>query len=173
MQEYIEKETFKEGLWEFVEHVGEYLNPPEKIRPSARAIIVKDNKILLSCETRNNVYMSPGGGLEEGETLEECCCRELQEETGYIVKPIKLFAVVNEYSFETLYINNYFICEIAGECNRNLTENEIYQRVEPKWVEIPRAVEIFGEYESKPQDQKSLYFREYTIINKYLNLLNI
>lgn len=143
-----------------------YSEPPERVREGCRAIILKDNKVLLSWEERKNVYMSPGGGVEDGESLEECVIRELQEEAGYKVKVIKPFLKVNEYCYETLWVNNYFICEIVGECERHLTESEAYNRVKPVWVEIEEAIEIFGEYESKAVDHASLYLREYTVLNK-------
>ena len=146
-----------------------YSDPPERIRTGSRAIIIKDNKILLSYETNTNVYMSPGGGLEAGESLEECCIRELREEAGYNVIPQKQFVIFNEHWLETLYVSNYFICEIAGECERSLTDIEIEHGITPVWVEIDEALRIFGEYESKREDIKSLYLREFTILNKYLN----
>lgn len=144
-----------------------YSDPPEKTRNASRGIIVKDGKILLTYETNTDVYMTPGGGVEENETLAECCIRELKEETGYIVKPVQRFLTVNEYSFETLYISNYFICKIEGECDRHLTDIEVEHGAVPRWVEIDKAIEIFSSYPSKPQDVGSLYLREYTVINKY------
>ena len=60
------------------QYAKNYADPPEGVRQASRAIIVKDGKILLTYETNTDVYMSPGGGLEEGETLEECCKRELR-----------------------------------------------------------------------------------------------
>ena len=151
---------------EIIQYAKIYTAPPERIREGCRAIIVKDNKVLLSCEERKDVYMSPGGGVENSESLEECVVRELQEEAGYIVKVIKPFVKVNEYCYETLWINNYFICEVEGECERHLTESEIYNRVKPVWIEIDKAIEIFGQYESKTVDHASLYLREYTVLNK-------
>ena len=145
-----------------------YSDPPEKIRTGSRAIIVRDNKILLSYEVNTDVYMSPGGGLEAGETLEECCVREIREEAGYDVKVKKHFIVFNEYWLETLYVNNYFICEVIGECERNLTEIEIEHGITPVWVEIEEALRIFGDYSAKREDIGSLYRREFTVINKFL-----
>ena len=146
-------------------------NPPEKIRVSSRGIVFENGKILLSHEVNTGVYMSPGGGVEENETLEECCVRELSEETGYIVKPIKHFITVNEYCFETLYIGNYFICEKIGESQRLLTDVEAEHGMISEWVEIEKAVEIFGAYASKREDHASLYLREFTVINKFMESL--
>ncbi|BDC92123.1 hypothetical protein TRBR_02200 [Treponema bryantii] len=36
----------------------------------------------MGYESKNNKYIIPGDGVENGETLEECCERELVEETG-------------------------------------------------------------------------------------------
>ena len=151
---------------EIIQYARDYITPPERERVGCRAIVIKDNKVLLSLEERKNVYMSPGGGVEEGETLEECVVRELGEEAGYIIKAIKPFVKVKEYCFETLWINNYFICEIIGQCERKLTESEEYNRVKPVWVDLDKALEIFGDYESKEIDQGSLYLREYTVLKK-------
>lgn len=144
-----------------------YSFPPEKERIAARGLVVDNGKILLSYEVNTDVYMTPGGGLEDGENLEECCVRELREEAGYKVKPIELFLVINEYCFETLYVSNYYICEKTGECPRSLTEIEIEHGITPVWIDIDKAIEIFSDYPNKREDIASLYLREYTVLNKY------
>ena len=146
------------------QYAREFIDPPERERVGCRGLIINDGKVLLSREERKNVYMSPGGGVENGETLEECVIRELSEEAGYKVKVIKPLFKVNEYCFETLWVNNYFLCEIEGECERHLTESEEYNKVKPVWVDIDKAIEIFGTYESKATDHASLYLREYTVL---------
>lgn len=144
-----------------------YTAPFSKKRISCRAIVIKDGKILLSHETKyGDCYMSPGGGIENGETSEQCVEREVLEETGYIVKAIKPLITINEYCYDTLYVNRYFICEITGEGERRLTENEIYKKMQPEWVDIDEATEIFGNYKTLPPDKESLYLREYTILEK-------
>ena len=145
-----------------------YSDPPESVRRAGRGIVIRDGKILLSYEKNTDVYMSPGGGLEEGETLEECCAREFREETGYQVKILNPLVIVNEYCFEILYESNYFVCEITGECNNSLTDIEVEHGLGPVWVEIKKALEIFGDYGSKREDIASLYLREFTVLNKYL-----
>lgn len=150
-----------------------YSDPPEKERIASRGIIVENGRILLSHELNTGVYMSPGGGLEANETLEECCIRELREETGYEVKPLKHFIVINEYCFETLYVSNYFICEKVGESKQALTDIEIEHGIVPEWVDIEKALEIFGEYASKREDIASLYLREFTVLNKLLDMCEV
>lgn len=67
-----------------------------KTRVACRGIVVKDSRIFVSHEVKTDVYMIPGGGMEENGTPEECCAREVREETGYIVKPGRCFLTVNE-----------------------------------------------------------------------------
>ncbi|MBO5421099.1 MAG: NUDIX domain-containing protein [Clostridia bacterium] len=147
-----------------------YSDPPERVRVAGRGIVVRDGKILLSHELNTGVYMSPGGGLEEGETLEECCAREIMEETGYAVKPLFQFLKINEYSFETMYVSNYFICEVTGEGKQTLTEIEVEHGIVPEWVKIEDALAIFGTFDEKTPDVRSLYIRELTTINKYIEM---
>ncbi len=148
-----------------------YSDPPERERIAGRGIVVRDGKILLSHELNTGVYMTPGGGIEEGETLAECCKRELMEESGYIVEPLQHFLTINEYSFETKYVSNYFICEVIGEGKQILTDIEVEHGIVPEWVKIEDALTIFGTFDEKAPDVRSLYIRELTTINKYLDFL--
>ncbi|MEM7133826.1 MAG: NUDIX domain-containing protein [Chloroflexota bacterium] len=61
-------------------------------RHSARALLVTpDSRVLLiqsrEPESGQVLWCPPGGGVEVGETLEECLCRELYEETGMSALP--------------------------------------------------------------------------------------
>ena len=49
-------------------------------RHACRAIIINKGKILLSYESKNDKYLIPGGGIEENESLIDCCKREVLEE---------------------------------------------------------------------------------------------
>lgn len=53
-------------------------------RLSVRAILVEAGAILLThhVDRRGSWYVTPGGGVEDGETLEEAFHRELHEELG-------------------------------------------------------------------------------------------
>ena len=145
-----------------------YSNPPERIRHSGRGLVVRDGKVLLSYERNTGVYMSPGGGWEEGETLAECCVRELSEEAGYTVRPLRRFVTFNEYFDDVLYISHYFICEITGVCEQHLTATETEHGVCPKWLTVEQALAQFGRYDEKTPDHRSLYLREWTVLNRYI-----
>ena len=105
---------------EIINQFGEeYSLPPEFTRIGCRAIIVENGRILLSYEVNTGVYLSPGGGLEENESLEDCVIREVLEETGYRIRVIRPFVRVDEYYFKKLFVSNYFICEIIGSIDNS------------------------------------------------------
>jgi 8-oxo-dGTP pyrophosphatase MutT (NUDIX family) len=112
--------------------------------------------------------MSPGGGLESGEAPEECCVREIKEETGYLTRVISPIVTIDEYFDDTLFTANYFLCEVTGQAESSLTPTEIDHGMMPRWVHLNEALEIFSKYHEKTPDYHSLYFREYTILTKYI-----
>ena len=155
---------------EIIDLVSEtFFEPIIKKRAACRGIVIKDNKILLSYEKNNDIYMSPGGGIENGESLKACCEREVLEETGLLVRAQEQVFTVNEYVFNELYVAHYFLCEIIGEGELSLTKTEIEHGMEPVWVPLCGAIEIFSRYKEKTPDHASLYLREYTILTKYIN----
>ena len=140
-------------------------NPEGKVyrRPSARAVILKDGKVLLNYVSKYNCYEFPGGGIEAGETPECAVQREVAEETGRIVVPesVREFGIVIRRQQDSIdpdgifeQENYYFFCDVTDECvPRKPDEYEIQDGAEPVWVEslaIPvhrnrRAFERFGE----------------------------
>lgn len=62
-------------------------------RVSARAVIIEDNKVLTMFRRKKKddgsykeYYVIPGGGVEDDETIEQTCIRELKEEYGVDIK---------------------------------------------------------------------------------------
>lgn len=75
----------------------------------SQAIIIQDEHVLMVkqyVERGDIVWNYPGGGIEEYETPEQACIREVKEETGYNVA-IKQLLVQNSNKFT-------FIAEIIG-----------------------------------------------------------
>jgi 8-oxo-dGTP diphosphatase len=84
---------------------------------AVRAVIVKDNKILLvNGDSHKDFWCAPGGRTEFGEDLKTAVRREVKEETGLDVLVGHAFAV-SEFLFETNNFHNidvFFHCEISG-----------------------------------------------------------
>ena len=142
-----------------------------KTRAGSRAVVVRDSMILLSHEVNSGWWLVPGGGEEEGETPEECCVREVEEETGLIVKPLQQFLTMYEYYEEYRYISHYFICEVTGKGHMRLTDAEIRRGVEPQWIPLQEAVDIFSRHQSYAdvsEEKRGAYLREYTALQEYL-----
>ena len=111
--------------------------------------------------------------MEEGETPEACCIREAEEETGFIVKPLRQFLTLKEYYEEYLYVSHYFICEIAGTGRMRLTDAEKRRGLEPQWLPLREAVGIFArhqEYADVSEEKRGAYLREYTALLEYPGL---
>jgi len=52
-------------------------------------VIIEDGKLLVTNDGKDDFYKIPGGKVKDGETLEETCLRELEEETGFRCRIIK------------------------------------------------------------------------------------
>lgn len=142
-----------------------------KTRIGCRGIIVRDGKILISHEVNTGYYLIPGGGLEDGETPEQCCVREVLEETGYIVKPIKQYLTVNEYYGDYHFISHYFICEMLGEEQQHLTDEEQLRGLVPEWLDIESIFNIYKKYNDyafENEDKCGAYLREYKALCEYI-----
>lgn len=83
-------------------------------------VCVNENEELLMVlqgkPDEEKTWSVPSGGKEENENFEECCVREIKEETGYIAEVVEEIKVKKgvykeiEISFEV----HYFLVEIVG-----------------------------------------------------------
>lgn len=112
------------------------------IRNSAKALVVSEGKVLLNkcCSRLGEYYALPGGGQHPSETLEEAVKRELLEETGVTVKPIRLAAVYERIAAgreDGANHKMYFIfyCEREDVPVKRPTERDSYQ-IGMEWVPI-------------------------------------
>jgi len=68
-------------------------------KPTVDGIVVEDNRVLLVKRLNppfRGVWALPGGFVETNETVEEAVEREVLEETGLKVKPVKLVGVYSD-----------------------------------------------------------------------------
>jgi 8-oxo-dGTP diphosphatase len=115
------------------------------VRNSAKGIVLDGDKILLNkCRSRLGAYYAlPGGGQHTGETLAEALVRELREETGIAVRPVRMAGVYEQItagrdsgSDHKMYF--IFLCEPTGERRVIPTERDAFQ-VDSVWMSVAEA----------------------------------
>ena len=113
------------------------------IRNSAKALVVSDDgKVLLNkcCSRLGEYYALPGGGQNPGETLEEAMKRELLEETGVTVTPVRLAAIYERIASGREDGANHkmyfiFLCKPEDVPLKKPTERDSYQ-IGMEWIPI-------------------------------------
>ena len=135
---------------------------------AGRAIIVENGRVLMSHERKPGNWTFPGGGREEGESLEECCIREAGEEAGKIVEIVKPFVCVKEYYGDTCYTSYFYICRIIGEGKHNPTPYEIEMDAHPEWIEISEVLPILEEKFKTKDPFWRMQYREYRVLTEYM-----
>ena len=145
------------------------------LRHACRGILVREGKVLLCCESDNDKYIIPGGGVEGSETYAECCEREMLEETGIQVRAVTGYLDIEELFDVWNHVNHYFICEFVKDTGaRHLTKAEARAGYRNVWLPLERALEIFGNYEAyhdKNIADFGLYRREYTALKEYEKMI--
>ncbi len=146
---------------------GNYLGYYSNVRVACRGIVVSDNRILLVHEENTDVWMIPGGGLEDGEEETNCLIREMAEETGHLVKAGECALEIDEYYQNEKFVSKYYRCDIIGQSSVKLTDREAKAGMVPKWVSVQEAFAIFGkhqQYTKEDEMRRGLYFREYSAL---------
>ncbi|MFC7784072.1 NUDIX domain-containing protein [Rossellomorea sp. GCM10028870] len=118
------------------------------IRNSAKAIIMKDNKILLTKNKDENefFYLFPGGGQEHGETLHEALKRECIEEIGSEVE-IGELVHIREYigknhehasfDYDVHQMEFYFKCTLMNSEEKDpIPTNPDSHQVDVEWIDL-------------------------------------
>ncbi len=87
-------------------------------RPAVYAIIIREDKILLSKQWGG--YNLPGGGIDLGEPTEEALKREVKEETGFEIEIDQILHTSSSFfklPFKNTYVHSihlFFQCHILG-----------------------------------------------------------
>ena len=108
-------------------------------RPGGRALIFDSTRRYILVEknldAREKYVNFPGGGIELGETLQECIAREIMEEIGMTVRDFEfLFLVENFILFEGQYLGGIELyCEITLDTDKIDPQEDGY---EFHWIEV-------------------------------------
>lgn len=83
----------------------------------ARAVVLDDDDRMLLVKQRHeghDIWMVPGGAIEDDESAAEAAVRETREETGIEVEVEGLLWHVEEVSERGQRFVNFFLCRMAG-----------------------------------------------------------
>ena len=88
----------QEETTEFLSSTGQRLDGmPKEIRPGTTAAIFDERgAVLLQKRSDNGFWGLPGGGVDIGESVEQCVIREVLEETGLIVTVKRLVGIYSD-----------------------------------------------------------------------------
>lgn len=142
-----------------------------KTRIGCRGIVLRGDEILMSREENSDYWLIPGGGLEAGETLAQCCEREVREETGCVVRAGQPFLMLREFYEEYCYTSYSFLCEEKGWGGRSLTEAEKRRGLVPKWIPLKEALNIFShhaDWADTNEEKRGAYLREFMALEEFL-----
>lgn len=118
------------------------------VRPSVRAVIVRDGRIAMVHSLLYNYYKFPGGGIEPGETHRDCLIRETLEEAGLSVLPESIQAYgavrrVEKLDENTAFEqdNYYYLCQADRDIRlQRLDAYEAEERFTLEFVEPETAI---------------------------------
>ena len=121
------------------------------------------------------IIETAGGGVEEGEELQDAVKRELKEELGVKVDVICKIGVVSDY-YNLIHrhnINNYFLCKVESFGEKELTEDEInnfhLSTLKLSYEEVVREYD----YRSNTRLGKLIANRELPVLHRAKEIIDI
>ena len=116
------------------------------IREASRAVVFDSKKLVaLLYSTRYDYYKLPGGGIEEGNSLEVALVRECKEEIGCDVDIICELGTIIEYrkKANTKQISYCYLAKVKGEKGLpHLEPDEVEEGFETVWLPLVKAVKV-------------------------------
>ena len=90
---------------DYIKKIRSKIGTSKLLIPSVAAVILnKKNEILLQ-EKYKEAWSLPAGMIEPNESPKEAIVREVLEETGLIVEPVKILGVFGGKEFSYIYPN--------------------------------------------------------------------
>lgn len=134
------------------------------IRKAARAVVFdNENRIAILKVANHNYHKLPGGGVEEGEDLDEALKRESIEEIGCKISVVGEVGKIIEYRDEwDLKQESYcYLAKVIGEKGQpDFTEEEILGGFSILWVSLDEAIEILKKDEPDNYEGKFIKVRD-------------
>ena len=153
------------------------LTPEEKgkleFRQAARAVVFDNNKkVALLFVSAKGYHKLPGGGVEEGESLEEALKRECREEIGCEIKITGEIGTIVEYRtfFNVKQESFCYVAEVVGEKGEPMfMDDEIEEGFMIKWVNFDEAIKLMEADQSSDYQGKFIKIRELAFLKEVKN----
>ncbi len=110
---------------------------------SAGGIVIHKGKVLALSWLDRDFICLPKGGIEANETAEEAATREVAEETGYTVEPVRFLG-----SWEYSFVENgssfhkkvdYYLMILVNENEKPQPKREAGENFVNLWLDIDQA----------------------------------
>lgn len=136
----------------FDQHVLGYIHENDSEttyhRNAVRCVVVNDRReVALVYFARDGFYKIPGGGVDQGESLDEALAREVREETGYTIKHIRELGRIEEDRYYCgMHQTSYcYLAEADQAGELEPTAEEVAAAVELRWVDsITTAIQLMN-----------------------------
>ncbi len=150
--------------------VGLETKEDAKFRPrtAARAVLRKGDKIALLHVSNHFYYKLPGGGVDEGESIEEGLKREILEEVGCTFKVLNEIGEILEHrsQIEQVQTSHCYLAEVEEEGKPDFTDEEIEGGFELVWVTLDEAMKLLKESKPDTYDGKFIVVRDLQFLKK-------
>lgn len=143
-------------------------------RSAARAVLKKGDKVALLHVSKYNYYKLPGGGINNGETIQEALKRELKEEAGCTFKLLnEIITIVERRSHIGLIQTSYcFLAEVTEEGDPEFTPKEIKNGFKLIWVDFNEAIDLITNNKPSHYGGRFVVARELKFLEKTRRFLN-
>ena len=124
----------------------------------ARGIVLNEHGLVaLHHIVRNDIFgkqqyfETPGGGVDEGEMIEEALKRECSEELGEDVEIIRKLGVVED-AYNIIHrrnVNHYYLCRKLNQSQTHFVSEGDALIQETLWLDLNKAIEAMESQEDE------------------------